>query len=300
MGGRLDATNVIDHSIMSIITSISIDHTNYLGPSLSSITLEKCGIIKKSNVCCIVSHQEEEAMDILERYTAHMQIPIHRCGKDWHAIKKGASLKYGSANIFVDFPLPSLEGEHQISNAGNAIAAANVLAQIKKYDKISFDSIRLGLTRTTWPARLQKFESSQFNGAIPTNWDVFLDGAHNVGGAQVLSKWMQSDRCKNIKLHLILGMTKGKDVTAFLLLLQPYVASISFICVTSEIESYTTTDMLSYAANAHISAQGYSSLEEAIEGIACKYANDQDSKHRIVICGSLFISGDLFKSFHLL
>ncbi len=122
LGGRLDATNVIDNPIATIVTPISIDHTDFLGDTLEKIAAEKAGIFKL-NVPAIVAAQSREVLSVIERQAARLKAPIKIAGEDWTATEERGRLVYQDDNGLLDLPAPKLYGRHQFENAGLAIAA---------------------------------------------------------------------------------------------------------------------------------------------------------------------------------
>ncbi len=121
LGGRLDATNVVDRPAATVITPISMDHASYLGDTILKIAAEKAGIIKKG-VPCIVSAQQPEVRELLDRKAAELRAPLLVSGQDWQAVEERGRLVYQDDHGLMDLPLPRLSGRHQIENAGAAIA----------------------------------------------------------------------------------------------------------------------------------------------------------------------------------
>jgi dihydrofolate synthase/folylpolyglutamate synthase len=151
LGGRLDATNVIDNPAVSIITTIDYDHQQYLGETLSLIAHEKAGILKRG--CpAIVGVQPDEARAEIERVAERVRAPLAIAGQDWQAYEQHGRLVFQDENGLLDLPLPQLKGRHQIDNAGNAIAAIRTLNDRRITDAHIAD----GLRHTTWPARMQR------------------------------------------------------------------------------------------------------------------------------------------------
>ena len=151
LGGRLDATNVIERPLATAITPISIDHVGFLGESLSAIAAEKAGILKRG-VPCIVGRQEREAFDVIEARAEALGAPLHVAGRDFDMYEQQGRLVFQTEARLLDLPLPRLNGRHQIDNAGNAIAAASLVFG----DKLKEESLAFGVTHAEWPARLER------------------------------------------------------------------------------------------------------------------------------------------------
>ncbi|MDN5247550.1 MAG: folylpolyglutamate synthase/dihydrofolate synthase family protein [Wolbachia endosymbiont of Tyrophagus putrescentiae] len=284
MGGRLDATNVIDCPILTIITSISLDHTEYLGPTEEIIAGEKAGIMKHS-VPCIIAAQKKSVMDAIGSHAATKKSPLYRNGYEWDCYRQDNKTVFRSSVQEIVLPLPSLKGDHQIANAGNAIAACSILSG--KYGfNIGKEDIDSGLQNTYWPARLEHIKTGSL---LPKNWQLFLDGAHNNDGANVLAKWIANDFPEGV--YVIFGITHNRSVEEFLQHLKPYTKLLCAVCVKSE----------PYAVNAHLIKEKATNMQ--IKAVECESIGDAISNHilkenkegikTILVCGSLFLAGDL-------
>ena len=263
LGGRLDATNVVD-PILTIITSISLEHIEVLGDSVELIAAEKAGIIKK-NVTCVIAPQEQNSiMRVFEYYAMKSNSPLYRGGIDWFCEKQRCNILFKNTVDVVSFPLPSLLGEHQVINVGNAIAACSILAGKFHYD-IDYDDIVHGITQVYWPARLEKITTGFLYKMIPQCWELFLDGAHNPAGANVLSRWIKDSVVGD--LYIIIGMTRDKDSVEFLSYLKPYVKFLSTVCVKSEPRAQTANELLQVALSLDINAVASNTLTDAISKI---------------------------------
>ncbi|WP_341813278.1 folylpolyglutamate synthase/dihydrofolate synthase family protein [Wolbachia endosymbiont (group B) of Germaria angustata] len=287
LGGRLDATNVIDNPILTIITSIALDHTEYLGPTVETIAGEKAGIMKP-NVPCVIAPQEKSIMNTLEQHAINKKSPLYRGGFEWNCEKQNNRIVFQSTIQSIEFSLPSLKGDHQIINAGNAIAACSILSG--KYGfNIGEEDIASGLKRTYWPARLESIKEGNLISLLPKDWQLFLDGAHNNDGARVLAKWVRDNFAEGI--YMIFGVTRNRNVAEFLEHLKPYIKLLCAICVKSEPKA-TSTDLIREGAhNIGINAIECESIRDAISNHILK-ASIQNVK-TILICGSLFLARDL-------
>ena len=116
LGGRLDATNVIEHPLATIITPIAIDHTEFLGDTLDEIATEKAGILKRG-VPAIVAPQARDVLAVIERAAAQARAPLQIAGEDWIATEEHGRLVYQDEAGLLDLPAPKLYGRHQFDNA---------------------------------------------------------------------------------------------------------------------------------------------------------------------------------------
>jgi dihydrofolate synthase/folylpolyglutamate synthase len=122
LGGRLDATNVIEEPLATVITPVSYDHAEFLGDTIGLIAAEKAGILKRG-VPAIVGAQPREALTVIERQAARLKAPVRIAGEDWTASEERGRLVYQDDAGLLDLPAPKLHGRHQFENAGVAIAA---------------------------------------------------------------------------------------------------------------------------------------------------------------------------------
>ena len=287
LGGRLDATNVIENSILSIITPISLDHVEYLGDNVIDIAKEKAGIIK-NNSRCVTSWQEKSVRDVFKEECKNKNTAIYACGEDWSFANNNDSFLFKSDDYNIKFPLPSLQGMHQIINAATAVAS---ITQIENFD-IKKDHIDLGLTSAVWPARLQHINSGVlFSKVYNANKEseLWLDGAHNISGAEMLIASIQQ-MTKKLPLYLINGRSKDRDIEGFL---KYFMNKVEFLCAThikSEPLSENSENIYNIAHHMGFYADLSDSVSEAIDK-CLKHASGK--RIRILICGSLYLLGDV-------
>lgn len=280
LGGRLDATNLVPNPALTIITTISLDHMQYLGDTIAKIAGEKAGIMK-TGTACIVGMQEEEAETVFEAQAEALDIPLISYGYDWGVKKTDTGMDFLSANAELHLPAPCLPGDHQYINAGTAITAALALKDFT----ITEAHIAKGLRSAKWPARLQQITTGKLASLLPAGWELWLDGAHNEAGGHVLSLWAEEKQDR--PLFLISGMTKGRDSARFFEPLKPFVHYICGVLVEAEASSHTASYITNAARSIGIEAESYSSVEEAILFLATL----SQPPARILVCGSLYLAG---------
>ena len=178
LGGRLDATNVIDSPRLTVITPVSIDHTQYLGETLAEIAGEKAGILKRRTPC-IVAPQDPVAREVIEARAERLFAPLRIGRQDWDSRREGDSLIYQDDHGLIDLPLPVLPGPHQIVNAGTAIAALRELG----FGRIE---ARAAVTEVEWPARMQRLTRGPLV-ELAGHAELWLDGGHNPAGGEALA-----------------------------------------------------------------------------------------------------------------
>lgn len=287
LGGRLDATNVITQPLLTIITPISYDHTEYLGNSLQVIAAEKAGIIKP-NVPCVISSQVQEVYEVLLNKCNNDSSPAFCYEYDFIIFKNNNhSFQYSTANIKQNFPAPSLLGDHQLINAAAAIAAVSL---INKQFHITKQQIDTGLQNTIWPARIQKIDQAKYAHLINSHIQIWVDGAHNSNGAQVLAHWIRHNLTE--PTYLILGMTKNRNIKDFCSHFYGIIIKGYTVKVLSEPSSYNATTL---AEQASLTGIEFAPAEELIDAIVKIDNQTKSSSINIVICGSLFLAADFFK-----
>ena len=212
LGGRLDATNVVDHPLATVITRIAIDHTDFLGDTLEKIANEKAGILKRGTPA-IVAAQARDALAAIERQAARLKAPLKIAGEDWTATEERGRLVYQDEAGLLDLPAPKLYGRHQFENAGLAIAALRAIKPLK----IAPAAYEAGMVKADWPARLQRLAAGRLVDLIPVGSELWLDGGHNPdGGRAVAAALADLEERVSRPLVLIVGMLATKDCARFL------------------------------------------------------------------------------------
>jgi len=212
LGGRLDATNVIDAPVASVIAPVSMDHVEFLGDTVGKIAGEKAGILKR-NVPAIVAEQVPEAMAVIEAQARRLRAPLHAAGEAWHVNVERGRLVYQDERGLMDLAAPRLFGRHQFDNAGLAIATLRALDDFK-VDSAAFEA---GIVNAEWPARMQRLASGALVDRAPPGCELWLDGGHNAeGGCVAAAALGDLEERVSRPLVVIAGMMANKDAAAFL------------------------------------------------------------------------------------
>jgi dihydrofolate synthase/folylpolyglutamate synthase len=281
LGGRFDATNVIEKPAATVITPISLDHADWFGSEIAGIAREKAGIIKPG-VPMILSAQPEDARKTIRDRAKELDAPVIERGQDFHVepTVEGGVLYRDKRDEF-SLPAPSLVGPHQIGNAGVAIAAARAV-QGFTLDQESFAE---GISHAEWPARMQRLVGGPLNRLLPPGAELWLDGGHNVGAAEVLAGTLEAwrKRMPNRPIHLIMGMLKTKDPAPYITVLAPYVAGLKGVAIPGEDASRPAEDVVAAAKAAGIPAEPALGIEAALSAITGDAV--------VLICGSLYLAG---------
>ncbi len=285
LGGRLDATNVVERPAATVITSVSLDHIEYLGDSVVKIAAEKASILK-GGVPAVIAPQVDEARGVIERQAARLGAPLIIAGEHWSAAQEHGRLVYQDEHGLIDLPLPRLAGRHQIDNAGTAIATLRNIAGLR----IAPASLETGLVKVDWPARLQRLGSGRLPALVPEGGELWLDGAHNPeGGRAVAAAVADIEERVARPLVLIVGMLATKDVEGFLRNFAGLARRL--VAVPIHQEKALGADAIAAAARAvGIPADVADGIEPALAGIA---RLDLATPPRILITGSLYLAGEV-------
>lgn len=277
LGGRLDATNVVDAPVLTVLTPVSIDHQKFLGETLAEIAGEKAGILKHG-IPCIVGPQEVEALEVIEERAADLDAPLLVHGRHWQVFEKRGRLSFQDETGFLDLPLPVLTGTHQAQNAGIAIAALRKLGKSER-------AIGAALTQTVWPARLQRLRVGPLVVAAGSA-ELWLDGGHNPAAGAALAEALT--RLSDRPLHLICGMLSTKDVAGYLHPLARVARSLTAVPIPGETAAFPPESIAASARQAGLEATTAPSVADALERLVAR-----ESSVRILICGSLYLAGHI-------
>ena len=212
LGGRLDSTNVVDAPVATVIAPISMDHTEFLGDSLSAIAGEKAAIIKR-HAPVISAEQAVEALVVIEQQAKRQRAPLYAAGQQWHVGVECGRLVYQDDRGLMDLAAPRLFGRHQFDNAGLAIATLRAIETFK----IGHAAFEAGIVNAEWPARMQRLSAGALIEMGPQGSEIWLDGGHNAEGGRVTAAALGDlEERVSRPLVVITGMMASKDATAFL------------------------------------------------------------------------------------
>lgn len=282
LGGRLDATNVVERPALTVITPISMDHADKLGDTLARIAGEKAGIMKRG-VTAIVSAQTDAALDVIRARAQNSSAPLEVWGADFEAFEQGGRMVFQRDGLLLDLPRPALLGRHQIVNAGTAVAAALALSEL-----IDEPGIARGLQTVEWPARMQRLVGGPLVAAAGADAELWLDGGHNPAGGQAIAQTLGDLEERSPKpLHMVLGMMGQKDAEGFLAPFRGLVRGIVTVPIPGAHEAPKSPGELAELATAlGFSARAATGVEAALALIA-----QERGPRRVLICGSLYLAG---------
>jgi dihydrofolate synthase/folylpolyglutamate synthase len=283
LGGRLDSTNVIEQPLAAVITPISMDHTEFLGDTLTAIAGEKAAIIKRG-VPVISAEQQGEAMAVIEAQARRQRAPLYAAGQQWHVSVERGRLVYQDERGLMDLAAPKLFGRHQFDNAGLAIATLRAIESFK-LPHAAYE----GIVNAEWPARMQRLSSGRLCELGPHGCEIWLDGGHNAEGGRVAAAALGDlEERVSRPLVVIAGMMANKDARAFLANFSGLTRHIVAVPIPDQ-DNAMPPDRLADAARAlNMRVEISEGVEAALRGIA-KLAYEVPP--RILIAGSLYLAG---------
>ncbi|WP_186395905.1 folylpolyglutamate synthase/dihydrofolate synthase family protein [Stappia sp. TSB10GB4] len=287
LGGRLDATNVVDAPLAATITPLSMDHERYLGERLTDIAAEKAGILKRG--CpAVIAPQPDEAMAVIERVAARLGAPLQVFGQDFTAFEENGRLVYQDEEGLMDLPLPRLFGRHQIVNAAMAIASLRAAGRLP-----AVEAIEAGLLSVDWPGRMQPLTEGPLLDLCPPGSELWLDGGHNPGAGITIAEVMaEQEERRPRPLYLVSGMLKTKDPVGFFRPFAGLVREVACVPLTTTDAGRDPACLAGSAREAGLAADAHASLVAALAHVRERAAGDTVPP-RILICGSLYLAGEV-------
>lgn len=290
LGGRLDATNVVEKKLATLITRLSFDHRDYLGDTLEKIAREKAGIMRKDVPCFISAQVELESIDSVRRESHAVGAPLFIEGDDWQIRATDSGFSFHNKERKLDLPRPALIGAHQFHNAGLAIAALSVLPR-----PVTSKAICEGVQKVEWPARLQRLENGRLADFLGHKQELWLDGGHNDSAGEVLAEqaknWSAEDGQNPRPLYLIYGMLTTKKPEEFLRHLARHVAAVRTVTIPDATGSVTAPALAEDVRMCGVdNVSPAESLQQALTELSLL-----SPQARILICGSLYLAGAVLK-----
>lgn len=280
LGGRLDATNVIDDPLLTVLTPISLDHQAFLGDTLEQIAGEKAGILKPG-VPCVVAGQLPGAARVIRERAEAVGAPLAWEGTDWSILLNAEGMIFGDGERNIRYPAPGLRGAHQVTNAGVAVASVHRLAGLR----IDDSAIGIGLQQASWPARLQCLDGGRLSMLVPRDWELWLDGGHNPAAGEALAVHVRNWRDR--PLYLIFGGLKNKDAEGILSPLAPYASRLMTVTIPGQESSLAAEESALVGMAVGLVSEPAGSVEDALT----RLAGHSDGPARVLICGSLYLAG---------
>ncbi len=288
LGGRLDATNVVETPAACVLTPIGMDHMEFLGPTLEAIAIEKAGIIRRG-VPVISAAQAAEAMAAIESQARRQRAPLHVAGESWHVGIESGRLVYQDERGLLDLAAPRLFGRHQVDNAGLAIATLRAC----KAFRIGHAAFERGVAAAQWPGRMQRLTAGPLVAQAPDEAEVWLDGGHNADGGRVVAAAIGDlEERVSRPLVLIVGMMGNKDADAFLANFAGLTRHIIAVPIPGRDGAMPATQLAEAVRRIGMRNETAPSVAEALSSLT-RLAYDVPP--RILITGSLYLAGHVLK-----
>ncbi len=281
LGGRFDATNVLDGPALTVLTPVSLDHQAFLGDTLAAIAGEKVGILKPG-VPCVSARQEPEALAVIAAEAEALGVPLFLEDRDWRVEPISGGFRFIMGAEVLSLPAPALPGTHQIHNAGLAVAATRLLANVLVPPPAV---LAAGLRQAEWPARLQRLRRGPLPTRLPAGAELWLDGGHNPSAGQALARFI-AESWPDRPVDLIAGMLDTKDSRGFFAPLAPLIRRMKGVAIPGEVHSRSAEQVCAAARDEGLAAEPSASVAAALAALA--RAPDVG---RILICGSLYLAG---------
>ena len=289
LGGRLDATNVIDRPLAAIVAPVDLDHQQFLGNSVGAVAAEKAGIFRKG-APAVIGRQSADAMAVLLQCAEDVDALPYAMGRDWDAFPDRGRFVFQDEGGLLDLDAPRLAGAHQFDNAALAIAALRASGV-----GIDQETISRGVVSARWPGRLQRLTSgalidlaANLLGEPPEIW---LDGGHNPHAGRALAGAMADMEARSPRpLVLIAGMQENKDAAGYFANFDGIAQCV--IAVTANHDSAAPAQKIAAAAQ-QAGLTAYIS-DQITDGIRAACVGAQTTP-RILICGSLYLAGDVLR-----
>jgi dihydrofolate synthase/folylpolyglutamate synthase len=285
LGGRLDATNVIAHPLVTGIAQLGIDHQSFLGDTIEEIAGEKAGIAKPG-VPLVTMHYPPRVTARVAAVAARAEASVSALDSGWH-LSVGATMVYTDENGPIETPLPSMAGPHQPENLGLAIAMLRQQSMLT----IPPEAYRTAARATRWPARMQRLHPGPLTALLPPGSQLWLDGGHNPAAAAAIAATLEAiahPATGRSEVHLILGMLANKDPAG---LLVPFakLATTLHAVPTPGHEHHTPAALAQIAHDLGIAAHTAPDVATALRDIT--EIADQAEPPIVLVLGSLYLAG---------
>lgn len=288
LGGRFDATNVIEQPAVSVIMPIALDHQAYLGDSVELIAAEKAGIMKKGAPVVIGYQTEDVARDVLVATAERLACPHAVYGQDFLAYEEFGRMVYQDEFGLFDLPPPKLPGRHQFANAAAAIRAVKATGL-----PVTERAIERGLASVEWPGRLQRLTVGGLAKAAPESSEIWVDGGHNPSAGVVIAETMAAFEERDPRpLFLVTGMINTKDPIGYFDAFRGIAERVFTVPIRASDAGIDPVALASDAVDAGLVAEPVSSVAEALHAIG-RLVEEDAVAPRILIGGSLYLVGDV-------
>ncbi len=279
LGGRHDATNVVDAPALTVVTSVDLDHQQFLGETIREIAGQKAGIVKRGTPV-VIGPQHAEGLEVIETEAARLGAPTITFGQHWHVREERGRMVFEDEAGLLDLPVPNLRGPHQLANAGMAIAALRHLG-------LGDAAARGAVSDADWPARMQRLKTGPLVESAPRA-EIWLDGGHNPAAGTALAETLKT--LPGRPTRLICGMLATKDVAGYLMPMAAVAGGLHAVAIPDETATLSAEDTAAAAAAAGLPAATAQSVQDALAEIV-----SFEPAARVLICGSLYLAGAVLR-----
>lgn len=282
MGGTYDTTNVVRQPLGVIITPVDLDHQAFLGNTIAKIAGEKAGILKRGSKA-VIGIQREEGRAVLDRAARRLGIAPLFQGEDFHGSQQDGRLVYQDETGLLDLPPPALLGAHQFDNAALAIAAARHFGL-----PVDMEGFARGLRQVSWPARMTPLQTGPLRNLLGPGAELWLDGIHNAHGAAAVATALRDlERARPAPLVLIMGLMNTREPSAVLAPFAGMASQVLTLTIPGEANAHKAAYIAAEARKAGFDARPMRSVVSALRAAA------EVPDARVLICGSLYLAGDV-------
>ena len=282
LGGRLDATNVIEKPLVCGIAGIGLDHSQWLGDKLADIAAEKGGIAKAGVPLVTQRYPPIAAQQVQQKAEAVGARWVGR-GALWDMRVIRGSIRYRDRIGGLKLPMPSLPGLFQADNAALAVA---MLRQQERFD-VPVTAMAEGISGATWPARLHKLEPGPLAKLLPAGSEIWLDGGHNASAARRVANHVRRSFAGDLPLVLLFASLKSKDPASMLRAFRGVAAAVVTVPIADH-DDYSPEDLAAIAAEMSFNVVAAASLKAALERIR--------APSRVLVFGSLYLAGEALEA----
>ncbi len=274
LGGRLDATNIIERPLLCAIASLGLDHQQFLGPDLLAIAAEKAGIAKRA-VPLVTQHYPRPIAARVGEIAAETGARWLPRGSGWDARIEGGRLRYHDGHGELNLPAPHIAGRHQADNAALAVAMLRHQSALA----VSARDLATALDLTRWPARLQRLKPGPLT---PRNREIWIDGGHNPSAAQRIAAFVRDNWQDGRPLHLLFASLASKDPQG---MLEPFLrlATAVHMLPIDGHECRSPDDLARLAEGLGFPASSHDGLRQALAAAP--------AAARVLVFGSLYLAG---------
>jgi dihydrofolate synthase/folylpolyglutamate synthase len=288
LGGRLDATNVIEAPVACGIAQLGLDHQQFLGDRLEGIAAEKAGIAK-AGVPLVTQHYPDNVANRIGEAAAAAGARWLPRGRGWDATVMKQALAYSDRRGELQLPLPRLPGAHQAMNAALAVAMLRHQDRVRVPDS----ALRAAMGWAEWPGRLQRLGPGPLATLLPGGSELWLDGGHNPAAARAIADYFRAYVPAGRPFHIIFGLLANKDSAG---VMKPFAGrqlTLHAVPVPGHAH-HAPAALAALAKGMGLAATAEESVESALGWIA-RHA-DRDAPPIVLIMGSLYLAGEVLRA----